>query len=546
MNQKDPKGVCWPARIKQGMISSLSPSQIAFMRSIFLILMSLALPVFAENTLDDKLLDGNQQHWLSPSNKPVKLGDLGLGKVPPGNNKPVRVVAWSKIPGEVAQMGYNGSRLFCATVNGKVWEYTAEGKRLLPEFLDIRPTFPQFSLQGDVTGHGMRGFAFHPDFQHNRLLYTIHLELDAREHATLGELSSPMQYVLTEWQMERDSNAVHAHRVVLRVGYLASAHGASQLAFNPAAHPGDSDYGLLYIGFGDGGGDCAMSDRCVDQFHYGQNFTTILSGIIRINPLQHGAAAYSIPADNPFLSAQDPANKIPDELFAKGFRNPSTMMFDQFTGKLFVGDISQNSIEEINLIESGKNYGYGLREGTWIYTDRTDADKSLRYVPMGDGRDVAARQVTYQGKDEQGKPVVYKNLDRISDGFTYPVAQFSHHENGSLAAVVTGTFYHGTHAPAMKGLFLFGNLSQDNIFYVEANALENTNRPAAVFELNLADADGKPAKLADIVMGNNHHAETTEPDPSQRRTNIRFGQDSAGDLYIISKHNNTIYRLLSD
>jgi hypothetical protein len=332
------------------------------------------------------------------------------------------------------------------------------------------------------------------------------------------------------------------------VGYSATAHGGGQIAFNPAAHPGDADYGMLYAGFGDGGGPCAMSDTCIDQFHYGQDFSTIQAGIIRINPLQHGKDSYTVPADNPFTARQDHEKKIPGELFAKGFRNPSTMMFDQKTGRLFVGDISQNSIEEINLVEKGRNYGWGTRDGTWLYTDLTDTDNKLRYIPYGDGSDVMATEAGYDGKDRQGMPTAFQHINRKQDGFTYPVAQFSHHENGGIAAIVTGTVYHGTMAPALKGLFLFGNLSLDNIFYAHEEDLVNDQAPGKVFELNLLDSTGTPGSLSEIVMEEVGSEKKHLPAQAQagKRINIRFGQDNAGDIYLVSKYNNVIYQLQSD
>ena len=128
-----------------------------------------------------------------------------------------------------------------------------------------------------------------------------------------------------------------------------------------------------------------------------------------------------MPADNPFLQANDPLDEIPDEIFANGFRNASTLAFTALDGKLLVGDIAHNTIEEVNLIEGGHNYGWGIQEGTFLYTDLTDTDRSLRYIPLGDGSDVTASSATYTGKDVNGSPVVFQDINRLNDGMTSPV-----------------------------------------------------------------------------------------------------------------------------
>jgi hypothetical protein len=483
------------------------------------------------NVISDQIVDGSGNPFQISGGQNATLDDLGLGTVPVGSNPAVRVVPWSTIPSDIAQMAHHDGRLFFGTTSGHIWEYDRLGNRESIALLSIGDQRAAFSTDGPFAGQGMRGFAFHPDFNNNGLLYTMHRESPSGGIATHGNLteSAIAHYVLGEWDFNSQVGGNPAFRSVLRVGYAATDHPGGQIGFNPAVGPTDSDYGLLYLGFGDGGGACSGSDTCIDQFGHGQDFGTIQSSIIRIDPRQSGDAPYAVPSDNPFLAATDPDNVIPDEMFAKGFRNPSTMMFDQVTGSMFVGDISQNTIEEINLIESGRNYGWGIREGTWLFTDLTNASDSIRYVPLGDGSDVTATSATYSGFDAQGLPVVFADINRQTDEFTSPVAQFSHEANGGTSAVVTGTVYRGSAVPELENLFLFGNLSQDEIYYVDQSDLVNDESPGQVFELQLQDANGNPTSLASIVGSN--------------RTNIRFGQDDLGEIYLISKHNNVIYRL---
>lgn len=520
------------------------------------------LAVAAGNPLSKKLIDGNGKTFMTAKGQPAVLEDIGLGKVALGVNSAVRVVPWSTMPGEIAQMGYAGERLFFATVKGKIWEYDKTGKRSIPALVDVRAIRPAFSMKAAYSGSGLRGFAPHPDFIHNGILYTVHLEIGSGERATHGDLESDIQSVIGEWHINKSGDAP-TFRSVLRVGYKATDHIGGQIGFNPTAKPGDADYGMLYATFGDGGGECSYSEKCINQFGKGQDFSSIQAGIIRINPLQKGNLPYSIPTDNPYIGKHDAENRIPNELFAKGFRNPATLMFDLQTGRIFTGDISQNSIEEINLVERGKNYGWGTREGTWLYTDLTDSDNSLRYIPLGNGTDVSAKSTTYYGKDSSGKEIVFNKINRQTDGFTSPVLQFTHAENGGIAAVVTGTVYRGTDVPALKGLFLFSSLSHDKIYYAKESELINNESPAAIFELKLLDEKSQPTALGAVISNdavvskNNVAASTTsetEGDELSKvggmsidtdRANIRFGQDGHGKMYIVSKHNNVIYQLQS-
>jgi glucose/arabinose dehydrogenase len=115
---------------------------------------------------------------------------------------------------------------------------------------------------------------------------------------------------------------------------------------------------------GDGGGSG-------DPDNNAQNKTNLLGNILRIDVdnTQNGLN-YAIPADNPFINDIDSR----DEIFAYGFRNPWRMSFDTGTGRLWTGDVGQNQIEEIDVVELGGNYGWKLFEGTSCFSgDCNDA-----------------------------------------------------------------------------------------------------------------------------------------------------------------------------
>ena len=118
-----------------------------------------------------------------------------------------------------------------------------------------------------------------------------------------------------------------------------SNHKGGQLAFGPD--------GYLYIGVGDGGSSG-------DPNGNGQNRQTLLGKILRIDTTQTSVGRnYSIPIDNPFAGN---ALGYCEEIYAYGFRNPWRFSFDSVTGQLWVGDVGQNQIEEIDIVESGNNY----------------------------------------------------------------------------------------------------------------------------------------------------------------------------------------------
>ena len=144
-----------------------------------------------------------------------------------------------------------------------------------------------------------------------------------------------------------DSNS---QQVILEINQPFSNHKGGQLAFGPD--------GYLYIGVGDGGSEG-------DPDSNGQNLSTLLGKILRIDVnTQSNGRNYGIPADNPF--AGNTAG-YREEIYAYGFRNPWRFSFDSATGALWVGDVGQDRVEEIDLVEKGKNYGWNTMEGTLCY-----------------------------------------------------------------------------------------------------------------------------------------------------------------------------------
>jgi len=113
----------------------------------------------------------------------------------------------------------------------------------------------------------------------------------------------------------------------------------------------------LYFSWGDGGSGG-------DPKNNSQYLNTLLGKIHRINiDKEENGLPYAIPADNPFKGKTGARS----EIFAYGLRNVWQMQFDPATGKLWAGDVGQNAFEEIDIVESGKNYGWRSYEATTVF-----------------------------------------------------------------------------------------------------------------------------------------------------------------------------------
>jgi glucose/arabinose dehydrogenase len=128
-------------------------------------------------------------------------------------------------------------------------------------------------------------------------------------------------------------------------------HNGGKLAFGPAD-------GYLYISAGDGGG-------AGDPNKNGQNLATLLGKILRIGiDNKESGLNYSIPTDNPYKGN---SKGYREEIYAYGLRNPWRFSFDTATGELWAADVGQDKIEEIDIIQKGKNYGWNIMEGSYCY-----------------------------------------------------------------------------------------------------------------------------------------------------------------------------------
>ena len=379
--------------------------------------------------------------------------------------------------------------LFVLDLRGKLYQLRAG----LPQvYMDMATLMPNFISQPGLAS-GFGSFAFHPDFEKNGLLYTTHSEFAASAKADFAYPDSIpvlLQWVVTEWKTNPAAFPFSGQpREILRIDLPTAIHGIQEIAFNPTTASGQKDYGLLYIGIGDGG------STEIGQPLVSPNPRTVWGSIIRIDPRGNDSAngKYGIPSSNPFSKEHDPG--MAPEVFAYGFRNPHRMSWSK-SGQLFAVNIGEHNIEALNMIVPGHFYGWPIREGTFEERFYNDHGKIYPLPPNDSVFHV-----------------------------TYPVAQFDHDDG---AAICGGFEYQGKSIPQLPGKFLFGVIGSGRLFYVNMKDL-GLGHQAPIKEWNIS-FHGKRTTFSKLC--------------GKDRVEIRFGMDDKKELYILAKADGKIYRLV--
>ena len=223
---------------------------------------------------------------------------------------------------------------------------------------------PFLDIAGDVATVGEGGLlsiALAPDYATSGRLYAFYTvdngaTTSCNSSTTDAEECPPIR--VEEFRSSgagADTVSTSTRRPVITIPHPKfSNHYGGQLQFDAA--------GRLYVSVGDGGSGG-------DPDGNAQNGATLLGKILRIDPRQSGAAAYTVPSDNPFTGF--PGAR--PELWSYGLRNPFRFSFDRLSGDLLIGDVGQNRLEEIDLharaqgAGRGRNFGWDTCEGTLVY-----------------------------------------------------------------------------------------------------------------------------------------------------------------------------------
>lgn len=263
-------------------------------------------------------------------------------------------------------------RLFVIEKVGRI-RVIENGSLIETPFLNIRDYVNSSSNE-----MGLLGLVFHPNYTQNGYFF-------------VNYTGSGGDTFISRFQVSDDPNIANPSSEVnlLRVNQPFANHNGGTLQFGPD--------GYLYAGLGDGG-------SAGDPFGNGQKTDVLLGKILRLDV--DTAQPYAIPASNPFGN----------EIWAYGLRNPWRISFDKLTGDLYIGDVGQNTYEEIDYLPAGSpggtNFGWDYLEGRHDY---------------------------------EGNPPA---------GLTGPVAEYSHAEGG--CSVTGGYVYRGS-MTEWNGVYLYGD-----------------------------------------------------------------------------------------
>lgn len=327
-----------------------------------------------------------------------------------------------------------------------------------------------------VRDFALNGFDFHPDFATNGEIYVHYNWRNGTDETDLDYGSARISRFTAANPADNTINAgteeiLHQHRKTKlpTVAKPLQDHNGGTIAFGPD--------GMLYVVFGDGGSDPTKLNtdpEGQDPLGNAQNTENFLGKIIRIDvdsPTDPGLG-YRIPTDNPFFTTPVAGQNTLKEIWAYGLRNPWRFSFDNVTGNLFAVDVGAKTMEEINLIEPGKNYGWRLMEGTTCFPS----------------------------------PPAPAICDQT--GLTPPILEHTW-TNGEFRSLTGGYTYRGTGATQLDGLFIYGDYVWGGIWGMAWDGTTATS-----------------TKLLDtslLIAG--------------------FGQDRAGEVYVLGYTNGKAYRL---
>lgn len=289
-------------------------------------------------------------------------------------------------------------RLFVVEQTGSIRIVNSDGTVITTPFLNI-------DVNDTGNEQGLLGLAFHPNYGANGHFFVNYIASNGSTQISRFTVSDNINIADPDSELS-----------ILNIPQPFSNHNGGCMQFGPD--------GFLYIGLGDGGSGGDPGNRS-------QNPGTLLGKMLRIdidNP--SNGNNYGIPADNPFVNQ---TNTL-DEIWALGVRNPWKFSFDAQTGELWIADVGQNEIEEINKVNGtagGLNYGWRCYEGNAPFnTFGCPSDNEL----------------------------------------TFPYVDYNHSGNGEFKCSVTGGYvYRGTDYPGMQGLYIFGDFCSDEIGTIDSN-----------------------------------------------------------------------------
>ena len=391
-------------------------------------------------------------------------------------------------------------RLFVNDMRGPLYSVSYNGRSVL-RYLDVNAANWGVRVQSSGRERGFQSFAFHPQFAQSSTpgygkfyTWTDTENTQPTPDFRPGAGTRTHDTVLLEWTARTPGAATYdggPPRELIRVEQPFANHNGGRMAFNPVRGPGDADFGLLYVGLADGGSRG-------DQSNNAQNLGSVFGKILRIDPLGSNSAngRYGIPVINPFAADQDTVSL--GEIFAYGLRNPQQFAWDPATGRMYVTDIGQSTVEELNVVTAGANLGWNRWEGSFLYADRSG-------VSM---------------ENQRGDPTV-----------TYPVVEYAQPDSLFMSRVaVTGlVVYRATDIPELTDLVLFGDLPSGEIFYLPADDLPNGGQDP-IRRILLTDSE-QPHTLLQVIQTKQAALGKTPA----TRVDLRMHPGPQGQVFLLNK-----------
>ena len=359
-------------------------------------------------------------------------------------------------------------RLFVAERDGLIKIVNLDGSVENTPFLDID------NLVSDDGGEsGLLGLAFHPNYGTNGYFFVNYIN-------NFGDT------VVSRFSRNEANPSIadsNSELIIINIIQPFNNHNGGDLAFGPD--------GYLYIATGDGGDSG-------DPQNNSQNLNILLGKLLRLDVNNSSIAEpYLIPADNPFVGNSSAA----DEIWAYGLRNPWKFSFDSMNGDLWIGDVGEGEIEEINRVastEAGLNYGWRCYEGSSAF-------------------------------NTSGCP--------NSSTLTFPIAEYNHNDGEFKCSVIGGYRYRGSNYPNFEDLYFFADFCSGEIGYTR---FENNTWPLTLKdftgnwstfgedsngELFIANINGTIFKLTDALLSieeDQFNSISIFPNPAEDQFQVDF------------------------
>ncbi|GAB5401485.1 MAG: PQQ-dependent sugar dehydrogenase [Aureisphaera sp.] len=392
-------------------------------------------------------------------------------------------------PVDIANAG--DDRLFVVEQDGRIKIVQTDGTVNSTPFLDISSQVSNGSEQG------LLGLAFHPDYASNGYFFVSYTDNSGNSQVSRYSVSGDPDIADDTSELE-----------IIDATQPFPNHNGGSINFGPD--------GYLYISWGDGGSGGDPGNRA-------QNTELLLGKLLRIDIDNPDAGQnYGIPTDNPF--AGNPPNA--EEIWAYGIRNAWKFTFDSANGDIWIGDVGQENVEEIDragISEAGLNYGWRCYEGN-------DPFNTSGCPPDGE--------------------------------LTFPIGVYSSSNATPHCSITGGYVYRGTDYPDMQGIYFFADVCSGMIGGLENIGTTNDVVDYGTFggswvsfgedvnnELYIANISGSISRVTgEAILGVNDLDElkiSIAPNPAQDHVSIALEnnipfeitiQDMKGSILLTQKH----------